>query len=127
MRCSSKRFSLQSLTLAAMGALVVCTLTPLSPAQVNATPAALAEMPRWQVDSGSKLEFDVATIKPSTPDSSPQVNFTLGPGDAYATTGGRFFAKGISLLDYIRFAHKLTDGQVEILQTSAPGWIASER
>ncbi len=86
-----------------------------------------SEMPDWQIEAGSKLAFEVSTIKPNTSNDSAQVNFTLGPGDAYANTGGRFQAKNISLLDYIRFAYKLSDGQVEILLTSAPKWLASER
>ena len=77
-------------------------------------------MPAWQIAAGKKLAFEVATIKPNRSDASPEVNFTLGFGDRYADTGGRFLTKNISLLDYIRFAYKLTDGQVEILQASAP-------
>jgi uncharacterized protein (TIGR03435 family) len=84
-------------------------------------------VPAWQVAAGEKLSFEVATIRPNTSDESPKVNFTLGPGDVYAVTGGRFLASNISLLDYIRFAYKLTDGQTQILQTNAPTWVATKR
>jgi uncharacterized protein (TIGR03435 family) len=96
-------------------------------AQANAADASSSGIPDWQIEAGRKLEFEVATVKPNTSDADAQVNFTLGPGDRYADTGGRFLTKNISLLDYIRFAYKLSDGQVEILQASAPNWIASER
>jgi uncharacterized protein (TIGR03435 family) len=84
-------------------------------------------MPDWQVAAGKKLAFEVATIKPNPSEDPPKVNFTLGPGDTYAKTGGRFLASNISLLDYIRFAYKLTDGQIEILQANAPKWMATTR
>jgi hypothetical protein len=45
-------------------------------------------MPDWQVAAGKKLAFEVATIKPNPSDDPPKVNFTLGPGDTYAKTGG---------------------------------------
>jgi uncharacterized protein (TIGR03435 family) len=92
-----------------------------------ATQPLLIGMPDWQVAAGKKLDFEVATIKPNVSDDPPKVNFTLGPGDTYAKTGGRFLASNISLPDYIRFAYKLTDGQIEILQANAPKWIAATR
>ena len=88
---------------------------------------AKSEAPDWQKAAGDKMAFEVATIKPNLSDNSPNVNFTLGPGDRYAKTGGRFLTSNISLLDYVRFAYKLTDGQVDILQASAPKWIATTR
>jgi uncharacterized protein (TIGR03435 family) len=105
-------------------ALLIVTGTIIVPvnAQVSST-----EKPDWEVAAGKKLSFEVATVKSNTSDDSPTVNFTLGPGAAYADTGGRFLASNISLLDYIRFAYKLTDGQVEIMRASAPNWIAIKR
>jgi uncharacterized protein (TIGR03435 family) len=81
----------------------------------------------WRAVAGEKLAFEVATVKLNTSDNEPKVNFTLGPGDTYAKTGGRFVATNISLLDYVRFAYKLTDGQAQILQAEGPKWIASRR
>lgn len=83
-------------------------------------------VPDWQANAGTHLAFEVATIKPNTSDVPASANFTLGPGDSYKPTGGRFLATNISLLDYIRFAWKLTDGQVELLEASGPKWIATE-
>lgn len=80
----------------------------------------------WQTAAGSHLAFEVATIKRNTSDVPASANFTLGPGDSYKPNGGRFLSTNISLLDYIRFAWKLTDGQVALLETSAPRWIATE-
>lgn len=96
-------------------------------AQSTAAAAPIASVPEWQVAAGNSLKFEVATIKPSRADADAKVNFTLGPGDAYANTGGRFLASNISLLDYIRFAYKLTDGQAQVLQDNAPKWLAADR
>ena len=96
-------------------------------AQAIAQQPATAELPGWQVAAGKKLAFEVATVKSNTSDDDPQVNFTLGPGNTYAKTGGRLRASNISLLDYLRFAYKLSDGQARIVQASAPGWIATKR
>lgn len=88
---------------------------------------AQSTVPDWQAAAGTHLAFDVASIKPNISDDPARGNFTLGPGDAYTPTGGRFLTKNISLLDYIRFAWKLSDGQVGLLEASAPKWIATER
>ncbi|HEY9138300.1 MAG TPA: TIGR03435 family protein, partial [Terriglobus sp.] len=84
-------------------------------------------IPDWQTTAGTHLAFEVATIKPNTSDTPASANFTLGPGDSYKATGGRFLTSNINLLDYIRFAWKLTDGQVELLEANAPKWITAER
>jgi uncharacterized protein (TIGR03435 family) len=100
---------------------------PIAPLKARGIVQGPVSMPDWQVRAGKKLGFEVATIRPNASDDSPKVNFTLGPGDSYTQTGGRFLASNISLLDYIRFAYKLTDGQIEILQASAPKWISTAR
>jgi uncharacterized protein (TIGR03435 family) len=96
-------------------------------AQATARQPPRIDMPDWQIAAGKKLTFEVATVRPNTSDNDPKVNFTLGPGDVYAKTGGRLLASNISLLDYVRFAYKLTDGQAQILQANAPNWVATKR
>ncbi len=96
-------------------------------AQRTSGQSSQAGLPDWQIAAGKRLSFEVATVKPGTPDGEPRVNFTMGPGDAYAKTGGRLLASNISLLDYIRFAYKLTDGQAQILQANAPNWIVTKK
>lgn len=131
MQRREKQSTLSKLLLACLGVAVLAAPivigainAPLS-AQASSKAALSMEMPDWQIAAGKKLAFEVATVKPSKSGSSPKVNFTLGPGDVYANTGGRFLTSNISLLDYIRFAYKLTDGQVDILQDNAPKWIAT--
>jgi len=100
--------------------------TPLT-AQATAKQPQQIDVPDWPAAAGEKLVFEVATVKPNATDNDAKVNFTLGPGDAYAKTGGRFLASNISLFDYIRFAYKLTDGQAQILQADAPNWVTTKR
>ena len=103
--------------------------TPGRGAATQAAPGLVgpAGTPDRQIAGGTTLAFAVATVRANRSDRPPELNFTLGPGDAYAATGGLFRARGISLLDYVRFAYKLTDGQAEILRASAPVWIETER
>ncbi|WP_047489921.1 TIGR03435 family protein [Terriglobus sp. TAA 43] len=102
-------------------------LTVVVLALITIGSASAQDTPNWQTAAGTHLAFEVATIKPNASDESASGNFTLGPGDAYTSTGGRFLTKNINLLDYIRFAWKLTDGQVALLEASGPKWIATER
>jgi uncharacterized protein (TIGR03435 family) len=110
-----------------VGAVILGALSGPLKVQAVTSQSISSGMRNWQIAGGGKLSFEVATIKPNFSDDSPKVNFTLGPGDTYAATAGRFLASNISLLDYIRFAYKLTDGQIEILQANAPKWIATTR
>jgi uncharacterized protein (TIGR03435 family) len=109
------------------GPIFIGTLSPPLKGQGAKQPPLASGMSDWQGAAGKKLAFEVATIKPNASDDPPKVNFILGPGDTYAKTGGRFLASNISLLDYIRFAYKLSDGQLGILQASAPKWVATTR
>jgi uncharacterized protein (TIGR03435 family) len=97
------------------------------PLRAQSSKAETQSIPDWQVVAGKRLEFEVATVKPNPSDEDAKVNFVLGPGDVYAKTGGRFLATNVSLLDYIRFAYKLTDGQTQIMQANAPQWLAAKR
>src|SRR5690348_9861194 len=56
-------------------------------------PTSQTPTPQWQIDAGSKKEFDVASVKPDTTEPSPTnvtTNIALGPGDYYSPTGGLF-------------------------------------
>jgi Protein of unknown function (DUF3738) len=59
----------------------------------------------WQTKAGGKMAFEVASVKLST--GAPEATgFSVGPGDDYQPTGGRFRAS-TSLRSYIDFAYKL--------------------
>jgi uncharacterized protein (TIGR03435 family) len=88
----------------------------------------LAQTPDWQSAAGGKMAFEVASIKPSDPDNFRSPTFPLDPGDAYATTGGRFSAD-FPLSVYIAFAYKLTltRDQREAMLAHLPKWVSSDR
>jgi len=74
-----------------------------------------------------KVEFDVASVKPSQPDSQPYSNFPLGPGDVYTSNGGRFMASGLPLATYIWFAYRIQGNQQQSLLSQLPAWVTTER
>jgi uncharacterized protein (TIGR03435 family) len=78
----------------------------------------LAEM----MAAGATLAFDVASVKPDTSNIPESSRFPLGPGDAYLP-GGIFSATNQPLIAYLRFAHKLSQGDL----LGLPGWIYTER
>src|ERR1051326_324183 len=72
---------------------------------------------------GSRLVFDVVSVKPNRSSDSPSSLFPLGPGDAYVQNGGLFSAVNQALIAYVRFGFKL--GQVEV--PGLPAWVYTER
>jgi uncharacterized protein (TIGR03435 family) len=98
------------------------------------TPAAAApavapaiKVPEWQKAAGGKMEFDVASVRPSGPDAKIKMNFPLGPGDVYSPTGGILSATDLPLIAYIAFAYKITGNQASAILHQLPGWVTSDR
>jgi bla regulator protein BlaR1 len=83
--------------------------------------------PEWQIAAGSKMAFEVASIKPDPGQFRPP-NFPLDPGDAYRPVGGRFSAD-FPLTTYITFAYKLSlaPDQKRSMIAHLPNWVATER
>jgi uncharacterized protein (TIGR03435 family) len=82
---------------------------------------ALAAMPVFA------QSFDVASVKPSAPDTQPNANFPLGPGNAYTQNGGYFNATGFPLALYIGFAYKLNGNDGQSMARQLPAWAKEER
>jgi hypothetical protein len=80
-----------------------------------------------QMAVAAEPAFDVASVKPSRPDSVVSSNFTLGPGDRYIPNGGLFSATGLPLITYISFAYKMMGSDMQYLLPQLPGWVATER
>lgn len=88
----------------------------------------------WQTAAGGKMTFEVASIKPSGPDTRPRQNFQLDPTESFqdVRTGerpnGRFSAiSGLST--YVRFAYKLrltSITQLEALTSHLPKWASTD-
>jgi len=97
---------------------------------VPATPRLLAQSlpaPDWQTAAGGKMEFDVASVKPTQSAGRPTSNVPL-LGDVYAPTGGLFSATNMPLMNYLRFAFKdvkLAYGSGSDL-AGAPNWVRTQ-
>src|SRR5690349_17569828 len=69
------------------------------------------------------LTFDIASVKSNQADDPPTTLFPLGPGDAFAETGGLFRATNQPLIAYVRFAYRLGPSELRDL----PRWVYNER
>jgi uncharacterized protein (TIGR03435 family) len=113
----------RKLLLAAAGWLAIFQLVTrgqVSPAQAPAAP-------EWQIAAGSKMAFEVASVK-LDPGPFRAPNFPLDPGDAYRPVGGRFSAD-FPLTTYITFAYKLSlaPHRQQSMMAHLPDWVATDR
>ena len=90
-------------------------------------PTQVSSSPSWQSLAGGHLEFEVASVKPSEPGSSPGANMSMNTGDYLKPTGGLFTAN-LPLVTYIAFAYKLSldHEQGKLLLDSLPKWAATQ-
>jgi uncharacterized protein (TIGR03435 family) len=111
----------QKMLLAAGGALAVAL--PLALGVINAPLRAQTD---WQAAAGGKMAFDVASIKPSTPEAVVYPPFPLDDGDAFAQTE-RFRAK-FRLPAFINFAYKIapTPDQRQAMLAHLPKWVETD-
>lgn len=92
---------------------------PVSP------PAALAPagVPDWQTAAGGKMEFEVASVRPSAPGTGYESNISL-VGDG--RWKGNFFRADAIFMVYISFAYKITDPvRGRAIWDSLPPWAKS--
>lgn len=74
------------------------------------------------VDTGTRLSFEVASIRPASPDTNNATNLDLDPSDYFRYTGGPITASG-SLINYILFAYKIQDrSQADLIYSHLPAW-----
>jgi len=112
----------QKMLLAAGGTLAVAL--PLALGVINAPLRAQTD---WQAAAGGKMAFDVASIKPSTPEAVVYPPFPLDDGNAFTQTGGRFRAK-FRLPAFINFAYKIapTPDQRQAMLAHLPKWVETD-
>jgi uncharacterized protein (TIGR03435 family) len=78
--------------------------------------------PQWQLDAGTNLSFEVASIRPASPDTNITSNLDLDPSDYFRYTGGPITASG-ELINYILFAYKVQDrSQADFIYKQLPAW-----
>ena len=93
------------------------------PARLAGPPCVSAQAASgWEKAAGSKLSFDVASLKPSAPGGlGIPSNFLYGSDDA-KVPNGVLTAKNISLFMYIAFAYKLERSQSTHPMPTLPEW-----
>ncbi len=130
----------RNLFLCAAAVLVVTTsvVMPLAVAQegtnsaVREVAAGFPYVPQivtdWQKVAGGKMAFEVASIRPSKPDTSTPANISMETDDHYRSTGGLFTADR-TLETYINFAYKLhpTPEQRDAMYGHLPKWVTTQK
>lgn len=78
----------------------------------QAAPEQTPTADRWETAAGGKMAFDVASLRQDKLSAKPVSNVKLNNArEAYPPTGGIFWARNYTLLDYIAFAYKLSEEQ----------------
>jgi len=96
-------------------------------------PILLAQAPApLHSQTQEKLSFDVASVRqnksgPAPNGDAPGSNVPLGPGNVYSPTGGLVSVRNYTLLSYIAFAYKMTDGELDAFRRMAPDWVINDR
>ena len=84
----------------------------------------------WEKAAGGKMSFEVSSVKENKSGVSashrPTSNIPLDAQNLYAPTGGLFSATDFPLLEYMRFAYKLTPEQSQALLSQVP-WANANR
>jgi bla regulator protein blaR1 len=88
---------------------------------VQAPPAPSAGIPQWQTAAGSKMEFEVASVRPSAPGTPYGTSVSLDGLDG--PVSGSLFSANASLHSYLLFAYKISDSnQARGIFFKLPAW-----
>jgi uncharacterized protein (TIGR03435 family) len=73
-----------------------------------------------------KLEFEVASVRQNKTSDKASMNVDPTPGDSMVPTGGLYSARNIVLVQYIAFAYRLTNRQLQSVVSQVP-WVSEDR
>ena len=91
-------------------------------------PAQTPSVPAWQTAAGGKMEFEVASVRKSTPEAPSKGTQYLVPFDIPSAFPKGLFSANAPLLNYIGFAYKISDmSQYQSLTEHLPAWAKNER
>ncbi len=112
---------------------MVAVATPIIIGVLNAPAVRAQDATDWQSKAGGRMAFDVASVKPSKPDTFFPPTFPLDSGDAFTNMqrqppNGRFSAT-FPLSAYISFAYKLhaSHWQLDAATSHLPKWADTDR
>ncbi len=83
-----------------------------------------------EAKAGGKAKFEVASIKQDLVPRGPGTvnsNIALGAQDLFTPTGGLFSAQNVFVYQYMVFAYKLTQSQVDNVKSQLPKWANTDR
>ena len=99
----------------------------LAQSAASQAPTAQPMTPKWQIDAGGKMAFEVASVKLSTDGEEQDRNFPIDDGDRYAPNGGLLTIRKFPLSTIIAFAYKLPFYEWTPIQDRLPKALAAER
>jgi uncharacterized protein (TIGR03435 family) len=103
---------------AASALLLIFTMACRAP---QTPPAPEPLMPEWQRATGSRMQFETATVKPSEPGAPFESNVNLDGMDGPST--GNELKANAPLIAYLFFAYKITDSNLAgVIYQELPGW-----
>jgi bla regulator protein BlaR1 len=112
---------------------MVVVATPIIIGVLNAPAVRAQDATDWQTKAGGRMAFDVASVKPSKPDTFFPPTFPLDSGEAFTNMqmqppNGRFSAT-FPLSAYISFAYKLhaSHWQLDAATSHLPKWADTDR
>jgi uncharacterized protein (TIGR03435 family) len=89
--------------------------------------SAQSETNDWEKKAGGKMAFEVASVKRSDdPQQLYHSNFPLTLGSSDFASVGNLMSVDTRLRILIRFAFKVSDGQMQFLMKGLPNWVDSE-
>jgi len=75
--------------------------------------------------AGRKLDFEVASVRQNISSEKPSVNVDITSSGSFVSTNGSYVARNISLIEYVAFAYKLTNKQLQSVVSQVP-WTATD-
>ena len=90
--------------------------------QATAAPQSLEDLEA----AGTKISFDVASVKPNKAGGRSHSNISLTPGATFYPTGGLFSATNLPLVAYLAFAYDVSGDQALRLLSQLPQWANSD-
>jgi len=113
-----------------LGCACVCFLLVITAPSPIRAQSSESDAASWEKAAGGKMSFEVASVKENksgvSASNRPTSNIPLDTQNLYAPTGGLFSATNFPLLEYMRFAYKLTPEQSQALYSQVP-WANTNR
>jgi uncharacterized protein (TIGR03435 family) len=106
--------------------LVALSTALIAPFALSQSPSTQLPVPAWQTAAGGKLSFEVASVRQNKTNDKPSMNVDPTTFESFSPTGGLYSARNIVLVQYIAFAYKLNNKQLQSVVSQVP-WTMTTR